>query len=378
MDTICSVEWNEECRVEALQRSIEKVLSAGAQSICVFACLGNEECPNEIDVYLRTVPVPIFGGIFPNLIYDGRRQDCGVLAIGFSVEVTVTVVANLSNAEQLLEERVRQQCRKVTNDHGKLIIVDGFAKNIELFLESLYSIIGPGADIVGCGAGTLDFVQKPCVMTNDGLLKDAAIVTEFPFEVRRGFQHGWKILDGPFLVTGARGNSIDTLNYRPAFDVYREHVESASNREVTQEDFFSVAKTFPLGMEHFGGDILVRDLLRCANKSMISVGGVPENATVYILQGDESQIIQSAGIAAADARRAASETGTNAVSAAFIFDCVSRLLLLEENFKDELDEMHRALGSDCKTFGVLSIGEITNTPHGPIGLLNKSTVVGVF
>jgi hypothetical protein len=57
-----------------------------------------------------------------------------------------------------------------------------------------------------------------------------------------------------------------------------------------------------------------------------------------------------------------------------IFDCISRVLYLEEGFDKELEIIVRHCNTQA-LFGALSLGEIANSPSGSIRLLNKSTVI---
>jgi hypothetical protein len=171
---------------------------------------------------------------------------------------------------------------------------------------------------------------------------------------------------------------LDTLNYQPAFDVYRTSVEAASGLRFAEHDFFPIAKTYPFGIERLDGDLLVRDPIRVENRSLVCVGEVPENAMVYILKGQAVRLVDSAGAAASEARASYNTRHADGSPSAVVFDCISRVLFLDLEFDRELDAIQRGLGTLRHAFGALTLGEITNTHNGPINLLNKSTVIGVF
>jgi hypothetical protein len=378
MQTTTSIEFAPDSTTEHLQRSFDAVLKSGAKSALVLGCDADAWTPERVDPVLNALRVPVFGGTFPSVIHQGRRLDHGTLVVGLSEAVTVAVVRDLSKHGESMDADVRRECASITASPSLMTLVDGLARHIERFVESLYSLIGPGRDLVGCGAGSLDFVQKPCLVTNQGLIKDAAIVVGLPFPLARGVQHGWEILDGPYLVTGSRGHVLDTLNYQPAFEVYRTSVEAASGLRFADHDFFSIAKTYPFGIERLDGDLLVRDPIRVENRSLVCVGEVPENAMVYILKGQAVRLVDSAGAAASEARASYNTRHADGRPSAVVFDCISRVLFLDLEFDRELDAIQRGLGTLRHAFGALTLGEITNTHNGPINLLNKSTVIGVF
>lgn len=361
-----------------VQRGLDVIVRSGAKSLLILACDADRWAPDTIDTCLTALPLPVFGGVFPQLIHGDRRLDHGALLIGLASPVEVIVLDRLSTRGETLHDEIRTRCAAVARSAGLIVLVDGLATHIEPFVESLYSLVGAGPNVVGGGAGSLDFVQKPCLFTNAGLLQDAAIVVGLPFTVGRGVQHGWEILDGPYLVTGSHGHVLETLNYRPAFDVYRECVEAASALRFADRDFFSIAKTYPFGIERLDGDLLVRDPIRVDHGALICVGDVPEHAMVYVLQGRTARLIESAGEAASEARGGSTPPRTTDPPSALIFDCISRVLFLDAEFDRELNAIRRELGVHRHAFGALTLGEITNTRNGPISLLNKSTVIGVF
>ena len=93
---------------------------------------------------------------------------------------------------------------------------------------------------------------------------------------------------------------------------------------------------------------------------------------VYLLQGSVDSLLSSAEQAAILATK---KIDDDDFSATMVFDCISRVLYLEDNFSKELDLIAKHC-SEQALFGVLSFGEIVNSETGAIRLLNKSTVIG--
>ena len=99
---------------------------------------------------------------------------------------------------------------------------------------------------------------------------------------------------------------------------------------------------------------------------------------VYLLQGHSDLLISSAGIAAQTARSAYQDTHPDEAPSVLIFDCISRVLFLDNLFDQELKSIETSLGKHNESFGALTLGEITNSHKGPIDLLNKSTVIATL
>ncbi len=64
-------------------------VAAGAQSLLVLACDANGFTPAQVDAHLQALPMPVFGGIFPEIIAAGRKLERGSIVCGLPVAATV-------------------------------------------------------------------------------------------------------------------------------------------------------------------------------------------------------------------------------------------------------------------------------------------------
>jgi hypothetical protein len=260
--------------------------------------------------------------------------------------------------------------------HAKtmFVIVDGLAKRISGLIDSLFNVFGLEMNYIGGGAGSLSFEQKPCLLTNEGLLQDSALLALLEIESGIGVRHGWKSISGPFKVTEADQNLVKTLDWEPAFRVYREVVEQASGKVFTRDTFFELAKGYPFGINRMGTEKIVRDPIMVGdNDALICVGEVPEECYVDILSGDVSSLVSAAGEALQSAKEAFQ--GKPAAQTTFFIDCISRVLFLEEEFQQEL---HAVCEEDSLVFGALTLGEIANNGKEYLEFYNKTAVVAVL
>jgi hypothetical protein len=334
--------------------------------------------PEAVNNLLQRLPISVFGGIFPNIIAGNKCQNRGTVLIGFQQALDGVVVENLTTREEILHLNVHTQCARFSRSNNLLVLVDGLSSNIERFVASLYTLVGSNATVVGGGAGSLDFIPKPCLFSNDGLIQDAAIVIELPFPLHSCVQHGWETLKGPYLVTDAQANILKSLNYKPAYEVYREEVETASNLHFNNDNFFDIAKIYPLGIEDLHGEIIVRDPIRVKNNELVCVGAVPKNAMVYILKGENRKLIDSTRQAATEAYASFKVANNGQAPNTMILDCISRVLFLGSAYPEALQAINATVSNSKCTFGALTLGEIAGVRRGPINLLNKSTIVSLF
>lgn len=359
------------------EQGLKLALESNAKSLLILACDDNNFTPQQINPLIIHCCLPIFGGIYPKLIYKKQLMQQGCIIIGLQQNTEVSLINQLSKLatdeqiEQAIEEAQLNQNQIVNNDNF-LMFYDSLINNIEPFIDCLFGSLDHHISIIGGGAGNLDFKQKPCVFTNQGLLADVIQLVNLKNEIITGSGHGWQVMQGPFLVSEAEKQTVKSINYSPAFNVYKEAIENSSDYVFNDDNFFDIAKHFPLGVEDINKQLVVRDPILTNNGYIQCVGDIPVNSMVYLLNGSISSLIHSAKEAAISATK---KVDGNEFSATMVFDCISRVLYMEDNFNQELD----LIAEECSgqlLFGVLSLGEIANSQSGAIKLLNKSTVIG--
>ena len=349
--------------------------NSGAKSLLVLTCSQNHYPEDKLSSLLSACPLTIFGGIYPMLTLQNTLLKQGALIIGFNETFDVTVFSQLHQLsnEDKLEDVITTTLEQKNNYCGHdnfLMFYDSLLNNIENFIDCLFESLDHGINIAGGGAGSLNLIQHPCIFTNQGLHSNAALLVTLPSKLSTGVGHGWRIFQGPFLVSDAHGQTVQSLNYQPAREVYRQAIENYSEHTFNSDNFFDIAKNFPLGIEDINDNLIVREPISVDNNHLQCVGNIPINSMVYLLESDTKTLISSAEQAAITAFPNASEI----TSTSMIFDCISRVLYMEDKFEQELD----VIAKHCPTpilFGVLSLGEIANSASGAICLLNKSTVI---
>lgn len=358
--------------LETLLNSMET--NPAVHGILLLSCDANGFTPADIDPLLRNLRKPVFGGIFPQIIHDGEHLERGTIALGLTQEPVLTLIRDLSDPNQDLSAAVADAVDPDVAETTLFVFVDGFARRISGLIDALFENHGLELNYIGGGAGSLSLRQKPCLFTPDGLLEDAAILAQTAWPSGIGVAHGWQVVSDVIKVTRSDRNTIQELNYRPAFDVYREIVEPQAAATLTAENFFDIAKGFPFGIRKMGTEVVVRDpLMVDAQGNLVCVGEVPENAFVHILRGETQALVAAAGSANELATEALAVHGGDPSLRIFI-DCISRVLFLEEEFPKELN----AVNDDLPMIGALTLGEIANSGDHYLEFYNKTAVVGLF
>ena len=346
---------------ETVASAIEQMAIPDGDGIIVMVCDEDHTRLPEIIAGLGTTPT--IGGVFPAVIADGRRETTGVTIRHIRLGGLGTQLVPLSDGTVPLP----------AGTVSATVFVDGLGDGVAGYLQRLFAANGTGVSVVGGGAGSLTFERRPAVFTEHGSAIDAAVVASSPLASSLGVAHGWERFAGPLVATRTEGNLIHELNWRPAAEVYREFVEPDAGVEITIDGFFDVAKGYPFGIVRDGVEDVVRDPIEMrADGALMCVGDVPPNSVLHVLRGTVDSLLAAA--------EAASKTAVAAVADgpidAFVVDCISRTLFLDDQFDLELERLVAPLGTDRRRVdGVLSLGEISSYGTGFIEFFNKTTVV---
>lgn len=369
------IEFEKTGSVQGLESVINRIKSIGGISgFMILSCDENGFTPDEIDPVLKAVELPVFGGIFPTIVHGKDIHHKGSVVVGLDKKLQVQIIPGLSDPAADYEVILDKKIPDVGDSRTMVLFVDGFSKRIGAFIESLFMVFGLDINYVGGGAGSLTMIQKPCLLSNDGLLQDSAILALLECSSGVGVSHGWKPLKGPFKVTESEQNRIKSLDWRPAFEVYYGVVSSHFGKPFSQEDFFEVSKAYPFGINRLGDDLIVRDPVRVSqDQSLICVGEVPEGSFVSILNGNKETLLEAAAQSVLLSQESFSGKGTAGLM--ILMDCMSRVLFLGQDFQKELDTVFR---ENLPMVGACSIGEIANCGGEFLEFYNKTNVIAIL
>ena len=313
---------------------------SSVKGLMVFACDSNGWTEVILKPILQSFDKPIFGGIFPQIIHGRKNYERGVLVVGLPVAPDIAIVHGLSDPnadyDQQLEPCVDQWAIGKAEHETLVVLVDGLSKYIAALTQSLFACFGLERNFIGGGTGSLSFIQKPCLLTPHGLIADAAVVVRLQLGLGVGVSHGWQPISAGMRVTESNGRIIQSLDWRPAFEIYRELVEAHSGLQFSENNFFDLAKRYPFGIGKIGAEVVVRDpFMTDENGGIICVGEVPQNCLVKLLNGTPESLIAAAARARHLAEEAVPTTLTDEQPALFV-DCISRVLYLGDQIEEEL------------------------------------------
>ncbi len=336
-----------------------KELACADTTLLLFLAEAGWSIP-ELDAWARAQTLTVVGGIFPRAI-GGRQliERGGVLVAlqntGKSTRVPLTASPQIPG--------------DLPDARAYLVLLDGLAPHIQPVIEALYDELGVGKTFLGGGAGSLSLTQGPCVISNAGVNQNEAIVLPLNSNPSLGVRHGWQPLYPDLILqaTETDGNVIHTLNWEPAFVVYRRLVEPHVGVAITPENFFEVAKAYPLGLLRPGDEFIVRDPIKVEGQSLVCVGAVRPNSTLMLLHGNLDSLLTAAD--------ELGKLGGLGAHGRLVFDCISRVLFLGEAFAEEL---RRLVPDDVPSAGALTLGEVSGSPRSRLAFCNKTSVMAAW
>lgn len=375
------INYYQDTQVAALKQVIAKRNQAQKfLSHLVLACDENEWQASELDTWLEQQTIPVFGAVFPQIIFAQRNYQRGFIVMSLSKTIDWALVPNLSNLEQDYDEvldPVANEWEDNLEDSTLFIFADGMASRIAALIESLFFNFGLLRNFVGGGAGSLSFQQKPCILCPQGLLQDVAIVLNVPLQSGIGVAHGWQAVSDPIKVSKSDRNIIQKLDYQDAFAQYKDVVKAQGGGEIGADNFFEIAKSYPFGIVKLDAEMVVRDPLLPTDdgKGLVCVGEVPEECFVRVLNGTPKGLIEAAGEVKRRADADWARRYNTLPKLSLFIDCISRVLFLEDKIDDEIAQVY---DPNIPLFGALTLGEIANNGQEYLEFYNKTAVLCIL
>jgi len=307
------------------------------------------------------------GGIFPGVIHSNKCFSNKVLLLPVQFDSVPYLIQGLDNGD------INIPALSFPNPLGSLfILVDGLSNWISKFLFSLYNEIGSEFQVFGSGTGFGTFSRNECIFCKEGFFKDAALVVLLKNPITQSIQHGWKTIAGPYLATKTSANLLEQINWRPAFEVYKEIVEKEEQVELTEDNYYQYLMHYPFGIFRSEGENLIRDPVELEENQSIRFGAeIPSNSVLYLMKSDIKAMLLAGSNACNDV-----VNRTKQPEFLFIADCISRTWILSEQFNEELENIAlNAENKEIPVYGVLAMGEISSANGTLLDYHHKTIVI---
>ncbi len=373
------------CLLESVREpELDDVLSAwrharpGAGVLALVSEADREAAVPALQAACARLDLPLCGAVFPALLtQDGFRRQGGLLLrldqmppaglyapLGPSHPEGPTTVERLA-AE--LAERLDQP-----GEQALFLVFDALVVNIASILDELYLRLADRVRYMGVNAGSESFRPIPCLFDNTRLVQDGVLAVLLPDHPGGVVEHGFRAPERLISATSTEGNRIITIDWEPAFDVYREVVRSEYGVSIDADSFYRYAVHFPFGIVRARGEIVVRIPVALeADGSLFCVGEVPPNAVLTLLRAEELDPART--VAALDAGLRENH-GRLKDTELLVFYCAGRRLHLGERARGELALLQERTGA-ARLAGALSLGEIGHSLQWGCPLFHNAALV---
>jgi hypothetical protein len=284
---------------------------------------------------------------------------------------TAAVAERLCHRFDSLKEREEALGR---GQSTTLLFSDGMIWTGEQLLRDVADGTSAFHEIAGGAAGDEAAFQITTVLAGDFCESDSAAALHL-FTRRRwglGVAHGVKPNSRRMKVTRSTDSIIHEIDRRPAYEVYKEY--AAEHGEALDEHTLTDYLVHnQLGVYVLNRLAKVRAPMRAlSDGSLVCVSAIPKGSRVCIVRGEPDSLVEAAREAAISAR---DKLAQGPVSGVLVFDCVTRGMILGDDFGREIDAV-TSIFPDVPVLGFLTYGEVARS-DGKLGGWNNCAVVVV-
>ncbi|MCX7192155.1 MAG: FIST C-terminal domain-containing protein [Proteobacteria bacterium] len=325
--------------------------------------------------------VPLVGGIFPSLVKDGLFLTRGVWLLGFEKMPWCALYENLPGSGIEVErtaERIAAEVREQIDhlpDITLFLLFDAMLPNISTLLDCLYLNLANRVHYAGANAGSETFQPMPCLFDDQRVVQNGLLLMLLKPHKGAILEHGYQAPQRTVYATSTEGNRISHIDWRPAFEVYRELVLAQYGVEITRNNFYQHAVHFPFGIVRANHHVVVRiPVMLVDDGSLFCVGEVPPNSVLTLLErpsvdtGETLRVLVD-GLTVLNGDTAGSEL--------LLFYCAGRRMHLGADQAATEMGGFSSLTQAVQVAGAVSLGEIGgSTLHG-YPLFHNATLVAL-
>lgn len=321
--------------------------------------------------------IPLVGAIFPGLVAKGGFCDRGILLLRLD-ERPFSAMYALNIPPDTLRDRIREISEDIKKnidkprDSSLFMIFDAMVPNIATILDNLYLELADAVHYMGVNAGSETFQSMPCLFDNKRVIQNGVLTVLLKHHSGAVLEHGYIAPERMIYATSTEGNRVVNIDWRPAFEVYKEFVKTEYGVDINRENFYQYSVCFPFGIVLASGEILVRIPVSLKEDgSIFCVGEVPPNSVLALLR---APAVDSLETVMRLTEGLASLNGPDEGLEILAFYCAGRRLYLCDKSEDEISELGRRTKA-LQIGGALSLGEIGSIKRRGYPFFHNATLV---
>jgi hypothetical protein len=245
-----------------------------------------------------------------------------------------------------------------------MIFSDGLIEEGSNLIHGLQDRLGKSSPLVGASASDNMHFSKTYLYFNEEVLTDSAIgiIWGGKLNFGLGVRHGWKPLGKQRTITLSEGNIIYEIDGKPAAKIYEEYL--ARSLPELQKEIRRISILYPIGMYLAGEqEYLLRNILSIENNGSLHLqGNVMQDAIVRLMIGTKESCLNATKQAVDESKNMLFGQAYDAALAptknfVFVFDSVSRYILLRNDASQELEIIKNGFSNDTAIIGLYTYGE---------------------
>jgi hypothetical protein len=341
--------------------------------------------------------VPLFGASGPVVISEQGifKHGMVLLLLGFPDGVYCNTAAALEINEKNpfaggkeLAEKLIPGFKHISRNLG-LLFFDRLIDGGPHFIAGLQENLGKSFPCIGASfSGIQHEPSRSSLYLNNEVLNNscAGIIWGGKIALGIGIKHGWKPLGKPHLVSSTVGNIVNSIDKKPAVELYEEYLgyDSAKLKKYLKK----LSVSYPIGV--FVPDekeYLLRNVVAVDDRgALICQGTIPEGSTIRLMISTQETCLDAITQAIKEAKNNLEQAplkpgiATNS-RFAIVFSSISRYNLLRRDVKKELDFIREGLGQ-IPFLGIYTYAELaplmTGGYRGQAYLHNQDFSVLIF
>jgi hypothetical protein len=371
---------SEEAGREAVRTALAGYQPTGDDLVILFTSVGYDLEALYAAAAEEAAPAGVFGCTSTGAFTHEEQVPNGCVAALLAADESAFGLCHVEREEDDIAGSARRAAQTARDRAGDrypnsvlLLLTDGLTPDQREIARGAYEVTTALIPFVG-GAAADDLTWNNTQTFGEGRVLTNGIVAVWINSARPmgvSVDHGWRPTGKPMLVTRAEGTIVHELDGTPALEAYLADQECTAPLDRADPDLFRKLLASPVGLPNARGRYDVRQL-----HAYLPEGGginfntgVSEQSILQVMSTDDDALIEGARRAAEDAVRHL----TGKARLALVFSCGSRVPLLGERLRDEVEAISSALDG-VPVCGFYTYGEFARTT-GSSGVHNSSVAV---
>ncbi len=338
---------------EEIKSSLSESMSDGFKPTLAIVFLSIKQDRNAVCKILDNENIAIFGATTAGEFIDGEVEGGSIAMLLLDMNPAWFKIELLETSQETAFDDARKLAatgKEVFTNPAFIIANSGVSMDGEPFVagiiqefEKSFTPGGREVTIFGGKAGD-DLELKSTFVFTNRKSKDCAIVAliidEDKIDVRGIATCGWKAIGTTKTVTKSEGNTVYTIDDKPALDILMNYLGVDIKEDVeTDITTFLSSWYYPLELERENADPVIRTAM-FANKedrSLICSGRVPQGSKIKFSMPPDFDSIEKV---VADCKTLKDDAQQEA-DALIMFSCVSRHLTFGMVVKEEIEQVQK-------------------------------------